>query len=59
MTTTVKNDAMTKPNEAEPVMLKKRIGSTDYIVAVRFCQSGKETVEDKILRLIESEVQYA
>ncbi|GHV47819.1 hypothetical protein FACS189499_05970 [Clostridia bacterium] len=42
--------------EREPLMLKKRIGSTDFIIAVRYSQTGKETFEDKILRLIESEV---
>jgi hypothetical protein len=41
--------------EREP-MLKQRIGSTDYIVSVRFSQSGKETLEPKLLHLIESEV---
>jgi hypothetical protein len=46
-------------DEREPIMLKQRIGSADYIIAVRFSQSGKETLEDKILRLIESEAQYA
>jgi hypothetical protein len=58
--TTVNGAAKTAvSDEREPVMLKNRIGSTDYIVAVRFSQSGKEKLEDKILRLIESEVQYA
>ncbi|GHU39443.1 hypothetical protein FACS1894105_14140 [Clostridia bacterium] len=42
--------------EAEPIMLKKRVGSTDFIIAVRYSQTGKETLEDKILKLIESEV---
>jgi hypothetical protein len=43
--------------ERKPIMLKRRIGSTDYIIAVRYSQSGKEDLQDKILRLIESEVR--
>jgi hypothetical protein len=42
--------------QAEPLMLKKRIGSTDFIINVRYSQTSAETLEDKILRLIESEV---
>jgi hypothetical protein len=44
-------------NEAEPRKFVKRVGSTDYIIAVRYSQSGKEDLQDKILRLIESEVR--
>jgi hypothetical protein len=43
--------------EREPVMLEKRIGSTTFTVAIHFSDNGKETLEDKILRLIEREVQ--
>ena len=43
-------------DEREPVMLLKRIGSTTYRVAVRFSAKGAETLEDKIFRMIESEV---
>jgi hypothetical protein len=41
---------------AEPLMLRKRIGSTNFIVNVRFSDKQTETLEDKILRLIEREV---
>jgi hypothetical protein len=41
---------------AEPLKMLKRIGSTDYIVTVRFSETLKETLEDKILRLIAREV---
>jgi len=46
-------------NERESLMLKKRVGSTDFIITVRFNQSAKETIEDKILKLIESEVRQS
>ena len=41
----------------EPLNLLKRIGSTTYQVSVYFSETSKETLEDKILRLIEREVQ--
>ena len=41
---------------AEPVTLRKRIGSTTYLVTVRFSETSKETMQDKLLRLIEREV---
>ena len=42
---------------AEPSRFTQRIGSTIYVVSVRFSRTSKETIEDKILRLIESEVR--
>jgi len=41
---------------AEPVNLRKRIGSTTFEVAVHFSRTSQETLEDKVLRLIEREV---
>ncbi len=38
-----------------PMILKKRIGSTTFHVIVWFSSTGKETLEDKIHRLIERE----
>jgi hypothetical protein len=43
--------------EREPVKLLMRIGSTTYMVAVRFSDNAKETMEDKLLRIAESEVR--
>ena len=40
---------------AETADFKKRIGSTVYTVSVHFSRTSRETVEDKILRQIESE----
>jgi hypothetical protein len=57
-TTAVKSAAMTVVNdEREPINLQKRIGSTLYEVSVRFSQISKETIQAKISRLIEREVQ--
>ena len=43
-------------SEREPLMLRKRIGSTEYLVNVRYNPTATETLEDIILRLIEREV---
>lgn len=42
--------------ESEPVKLLKRFGSTTFVVTIRFSESSSETIEDKILKLVESEV---
>jgi len=42
--------------EREPLTMQKRVGSTTYVVSVRFSQTSRETMQDKILRLIEREV---
>jgi len=50
------NGVAAKREGAEPVTLLKRIGSTTYQVSIRFSETSKETMEDKLLRLIEREV---
>lgn len=35
--------------------MAKRIGSTTYKVKVVFCDTGQETMEDKILRIVRNE----
>ncbi|GHU87263.1 hypothetical protein FACS1894202_01230 [Clostridia bacterium] len=42
--------------EREPLNLRKRIGSTTFIIGVATSPSATERAEKKILRLIESEV---
>jgi len=62
MTTTVTapikgaNAATTAPMEREPVKLLRRIGSATIEVTVHFSNTNTETLEDKLLRIIESEV---
>ena len=43
-------------SECEPLTMQKRVGSTTYVVSVRFRAKCAETLEGKVLRLIESEV---
>jgi len=50
------NKTQGETTHAEPVRLRKRIGSTLFIVNVHFSKTAKETMEGKILRLIEREV---
>jgi len=45
-----------KPNHTA-AMFSTRIGSTVYTVSVYQSQTSKETIEDKLMRLIESEVR--
>jgi len=55
-TTAERCAAATSQLGREPVKLLKRIGSTTFEVTVHFSERNEETVEDKILRLIEREV---
>ena len=41
---------------AEPVKLLKRIGSATVEVTIHFSSTSAETLEDKLLRIIEREV---
>lgn len=43
--------------EGKKNIIKKRIGSTTYKVSVHFNQNSRETMNDKILRLIQSDPQ--
>ena len=56
-TTTAVTSAAKTSIEAKTVKLQKRIGSTVYSVSIRFSDKATETLEDKLLRLIESEVR--
>ena len=42
---------------AKAADFKKRIGSTVYAVSVHYSRTSTETIEDKILKLIESEAR--
>jgi hypothetical protein len=43
-------------SQRETLFTRKRIGSTTFLISVHSCNIGKETAEDKIIRLIEREV---
>ena len=43
----------------KPVIMMKRIGSTNYQVAVHFSKTSHETMSDKISRIIQRETESA
>lgn len=53
----MKNDNKNKVSVNEGERFSRRIGSTTYLVSVHFSKTSKETFEDKMVRLVESEVR--
>ena len=51
------NGCYTATNTATCPTVRKQIGKTTYIVRVHFSQTAKETMEDKIKRLLREEVR--
>ncbi|MCL2775768.1 MAG: transposon-encoded TnpW family protein [Oscillospiraceae bacterium] len=47
----------TSETNTEPAILRKRIGSTTYVVSIYPSQSKKETLKEKIVRLIKNDLQ--
>lgn len=47
----------TENHEQQPMRLTRRIGQTTYKVNVHFSETSKETMGDKIIRLIKNETQ--
>ena len=41
----------------EQPMLSMRLGRTDFLIGLHFAESGKETLKDKVKRLINRDVQ--
>lgn len=53
-THSIGNNAL-KPTFSTPSIISRKIGNTTYNVSIHFSQTSKETVNDKILRLIRQE----
>ena len=51
--------AVTTAQNAKPMTIQKRIGSIVYEVGIYFNQNAKETMNDKILRLIKRNMEAA
>ena len=49
------NKVTATPKPAEPPVLVKKIGNTTYNVVVHFSETSKETLEDKVKRLIQND----
>jgi hypothetical protein len=52
-------NAPEKAQEAEQPHFVKRIGKTTYKVNVHFSTTSKETINDKIIRMLRNEVQQS
>lgn len=53
------NPAVLFPSREEAPVLLKRIGSTTYVVSIYFSKTNTETMDDKLIRLIEKEAMGA
>ena len=53
-----KNTAPTTSEPTAPVLVRK-IGKTTYMVGIHFSQTSKETMDDKVLRLIKNDIRNA
>ena len=59
MQTTDNEIIQTEPQEAEQTVptMRKTIGGTTYIVKAHFSKTSKDTMEDKICRLIRRDIE--
>ncbi len=53
----MKNENKGKAVRSEGGQFSRRIGSTTYLVTIHFSETGSDTFEDKVMRLIEKEVR--
>ncbi|GHV11581.1 hypothetical protein FACS1894219_02950 [Clostridia bacterium] len=52
------NNTLKSPtNHPEPIAFKHKIGSTLFEVNVRFDKAGKESLEEKILRMMRNDLK--
>ena len=52
-----KNTAPTTTEQTAPMI--RKIGKTTYMVGIHFSQTSKETMDDKVLRLIKNDIRNA
>lgn len=48
-----KNESESTNHKSNSVTLTRRVGNTNYKVQVHFSETGEESMEDKILRMIQ------
>jgi len=46
-----------KTQQEPPYKFSRKIGATNYIVSVNFSKTSRESINDKIMRLIKNEIQ--
>jgi hypothetical protein len=47
----------TAPTSAKQSYFSRKIGNTTFVVSVSFNEKAKESMDDKILRLVASDIQ--
>ena len=52
---TTMNNMNTPAQQSSEPMFRKTIGKTTYLVSVHFSRTSKETIKDKIMRLLRGE----
>jgi hypothetical protein len=52
-------NATTNSTYSKPVVMRKRIGSTVYVINVYLKNDAAETMDDKILRLIKKDLNLS
>ena len=58
MTETKNNEIRATPETApEQPMLSMQLGRTNFLIGLHFTEKGKETLDDKVKRLIRKDVQ--
>lgn len=55
MTDNTNNFSHTAPDDTSPALVKK-IGKTTYLVKIHFSKTSKETMSDKIKRMLRNEI---
>ena len=53
------NQTPKNPTNPESFVIHRRIGSTTFLVNVHFNKEGRETLEEKALRLMKNELNFA
>ena len=56
VTSTTMNNMNTPVQQSSEPMFRKTIGKTTYLVSVHFSHTSKETIKDKLMRLLRGEV---
>ena len=57
MTETKNQEIRATPEAPYQPMLSMQLGRTTFLIGLRFAEKSKETLEDKIKRLIKKDVQ--
>ena len=53
------NQALKNTTTSEPFVMQRRVGSTVYNIGIYFTPEAKETLEDKVRRLLKNDLQIA